>query len=421
MQPNPQRPQKKRLLIAAGLFILPAVAIGIAIAGLLGAHKKPATKSANGSAFNTELPSPNLPKSEKNKLEIYMQAQADSIKQNQERAEDPYGRGIASQSTTPVLPGKPGGKAAAPGSDQRTGIVTSPFIDDNDKKVTDCLQKIYAALGSSAPPPLETKTSPIPPAFSQTPESPEVAKLEKLMAAFQKSDTTIDPQLQQVKQVLDEIKDIQHPEKSKPDSALGGHNVPALRVETRPPVQPDSSSLVASGSDQNGFFGLSDETDAGPVAGSAIEVIIHSDQTVLTGSIVELRLLQDIYIGSNRIPANSFIHGRCSVEGERVDIQLTNAIYDGNIYPIKMKVYDGVDGLEGLYVPGAITRDAIKEGMGQGVSGMSIGTLDPSLGAQAAAAGIETAKSLLGRKIRLVKVTLKAGHIALLKNPDTLR
>jgi len=124
--------------------------------------------------------------------------------------------------------------------------------------------------------------------------------------------------------------------------------------------------------------------------------------------------MQDIYVGSHRIPANNFIYGTCTVNNQRLQVQLTAAIDNNEIFPISLKVYD-LDGLEGIFVPGAVTRDVTKEGISQGINGMGIMSLDPSLGAQAAAAGIQTAKALLSRKVKAVIVTVRAGHRVLLQ------
>jgi hypothetical protein len=119
---------------------------------------------------------------------------------------------------------------------------------------------------------------------------------------------------------------------------------------------------------------------------------------------------------SHRIPANNFIYGQCSVNTERLNVQLNSVVSNEQVYPIALRVFH-LDGLEGIYVPGAITRDVTKEGVSQGISGMGITSLDPSLGAQAAAAGIETAKNLLSKKIKAVIVTVKASHRVLLESP----
>jgi len=84
-----------------------------------------------------------------------------------------------------------------------------------------------------------------------------------------------------------------------------------------------------------------------------------------------------------------------------------------------MKVFDQ-DGLSGIYVPGAIARDAAKEGTDQAIQGYDPLSYDPSLGAQAATAGLTMAKGFFSKKVKLVKVTVKAGYAVLLLNGNQL-
>lgn len=78
------------------------------------------------------------------------------------------------------------------------------------------------------------------------------------------------------------------------------------------------------------------------------------------------------------------------------------------------------DGLAGIYEPGSITRDVVKESAGEGVSGIGAVGIDPSLGAQAASAGIQMARSLVGKKVRMVRVVVKAGYRVFLKDVSRL-
>jgi hypothetical protein len=80
-----------------------------------------------------------------------------------------------------------------------------------------------------------------------------------------------------------------------------------------------------------------------------------------------------------------------------------------------------MDGQEGIRVPGAITRDAAKEGADQAVQSLQLMDMNPSLASQAAGAGIETIKGLLGKKAKLVRVTVKAGYPVLLVDQKTLQ
>ncbi|HVU97742.1 MAG TPA: conjugative transposon protein TraM [Puia sp.] len=405
---------KKRLLAAAAIFCLPVLVIIVAVSALL-SHHKTSAKTGTNSAFNTNLPSPNLPKGEKNKLEIYMQAQQDSIKQRQERAKDPY----VGATTDPTASGLPKPPVAIMPAFHSSGGDGNPVYspESNDRKVAERLQKIYAALGSSTAGTAGDRSFSPGSAPSQPPAaSAELPRLERLIASLHQTDTATDPRLRQIKDVLDQVMALKYP-----DRMAAGNNTPTERVvlpvEATPPPTDDSLYPAPIRSTANGFFGLNDEADSAATA-TTLQAVVHATQIVQTGSIVKLRLLQPIYVGGRPIPANAFIYGPATINGERVTIQLTNAIYNGRIYPIALKVYDGADGLEGLFVPGMITRDVVKQNMSQGVSGLNIGTLDPSLGAQAAAAGIETARNLLSRKISLVKATLKAGHLAILKGAN---
>jgi len=72
--------------------------------------------------------------------------------------------------------------------------------------------------------------------------------------------------------------------------------------------------------------------------------------------------------------------------------------------------------VSGLYIPGSINRDVAKQSADQSLSGVDLVSMDPSIRAQATAAGITAAKTLLSKKVKLVKVTVKAGYKVLLKD-----
>ncbi len=75
-----------------------------------------------------------------------------------------------------------------------------------------------------------------------------------------------------------------------------------------------------------------------------------------------------------------------------------------------------MDGLPGIYIPGAITRDVAKQSADNGLQLMELTSIDPSVKAQVAAAGISTVKTMLSRKVKQVKVMVKAGYKVLLKD-----
>jgi hypothetical protein len=181
-------------------------------------------------------------------------------------------------------------------------------------------------------------------------------------------------------------------------------------TQVRPSVV---SSLQQTAPQANGFHTLG-ESGATPNV-NAVPAVIHSDQVVEAGSTVKLRLLQDVQLEGHLIPRNSFLYGTCSMAGNRLTIAATSVQFQGNLLPVSLKAFD-IDGNEGLNIPGSIDRDALKQGAAQGVSSADMLTLSPSLGAQAAGIAIQTGKALTGRKIKTVKIHLKANYQLLLKS-----
>jgi conjugative transposon TraM protein len=181
-------------------------------------------------------------------------------------------------------------------------------------------------------------------------------------------------------------------------------------TQVRPSVV---STLQQTAPQANGFHTLGESNTTSNV--NSVPAVIHNDQVVEQGSTVKLRLLQDVQLEGHLIPRNSFLYGTCNMSGNRLTIAATSVQYQGNLLPVSLKAFD-IDGNEGLNIPGSIDRDALKQGAAQGVSGADMLTLSPSLGAQAAGIAIQTGKALTGRKIKTVKIHLKANYQLLLKS-----
>jgi len=423
--------KRKRLLAALIIFGLPALLILGVVLTLFHPHSTTQTASGKKDAFNSRMPAPNLKEREKNKLEVYLDAEKDSIRRQQLLHNDPYTK----HSNSPGSLIDSTGKKIAVGRQLAVPGTVSP-ADSTERKVNEHLARLYNVL-HSVPPAAAGGDGVynIPPSGQSVPSSPyptsispldrSVDRLQQLQNRIQQQDTTPNPQFQQMNALLDKVLAIQHPDRNRPISDSAGSSINrrgAFPVTTQDPKMTNQDGAIPFASDftlysptANSFYGLTDDSDTTVSASQVIRAVVHTDQTVQTGSVVKLRLLQDIFIKGVRIPANSFIFGPCAISNERVSIHLSQVQINGEVYPIDMRVLDGVDALDGLYVPGAISRDVLKEGAGQSVSSLGLTTMDPSLGAQAAAAGIETARNLIGRKIRLITATLKAGTLAILQ------
>ena len=164
---------------------------------------------------------------------------------------------------------------------------------------------------------------------------------------------------------------------------------------------------------ENKFFGVEEDTD--PVEQNTVEAVVHQTQTVVNGAVVKIRLLNDIYLNGSLIKKGNFVFGVAELNGERLEININSIRNNNSLYPVKLEVFD-IDGLPGIYIPGAISRDVAKQSTDNSLQLLELTSMDPSFKAQAAATGINAAKSLLSKKVKQVKVLVKAGYKVLLRD-----
>ncbi|MBT9395042.1 conjugative transposon protein TraM [Hymenobacter sp. NST-14] len=169
-----------------------------------------------------------------------------------------------------------------------------------------------------------------------------------------------------------------------------------------------------SGSRRTASFTGLDDGRAATEDANTLPAVIHESQEVVSGSLVKMRLTESAVVNGRALPANTFIYGKCSLAGERLNISIETLKTGIRVFPVALEVYD-VDGLEGLHIPGAITRDAAKQAGADGLNAADAMTMsaDPTLAA--AGVAVTAVKGLGQKKIRLVKVRLKAGYQVMLK------
>lgn len=363
------------------------------------------TNAPVSQGLNTKLPDASL-KEEKlmDKLGFYNKADKDSAKLAEWMRSDPYYNQKAD--TEQPVPYELEQMTQATASKYNQRLNLSPYEQPKQKPEDQLMQKLsllQKQLDNNTT--VSNKESDDYPVYSSNPElAGDVDRLEEMMNQMNTGNGE-DPEIKQLSSVMDKILDVQHPDRVK------------QRVKEK---QKDELSNVLSvsstaGTDTmvNGFFSL--EAEPITTQSNAIEAVVNENQVLVNGAVIKLRLLRDIYISGSKIPAGNFVFGITSLNGERLEIEINSIRYGSSLYPVKMDVYD-MDGLSGIYIPGAITRDVAKQSADNSLQMMELTTFDPSLKAQAAAAGINTAKSLLTRKVKLVKVMVKAGYKILLKN-----
>lgn len=376
--------KQRKMMLVLPLLIIPFLTMAFwALGGGKGKSEVPVTKG-----LNLDLPDANLKEDKSmDKLSFYDKADKDSLKLEEWMRNDPYFK----KDTAPELsfPNEIEEITNTTASKYNQRLNTSVYekpVNNPEDQIMQKLKLLQDELNKPAP--IEN-----------------IVKEEDTFVSLPKYDNTTqeDPEINQLNGTLDKILDIQYPERVKQRSILNKETVYAVRKE------PGPDTLV------KGFFSYSDEKEM--TEQNAVEAVIAANQTIVNGAVVKFRTINDIYVNGRLVPKDNIISGIASLDGERLIVEISSIRSGKNLFNVKLEVYD-MDGLPGIYIPGTINRDVAKESANNSLTLMDMGSLDPSLKAQATATGIGALKSLISKKVKLVKVQVKTGYKVLLKNKN---
>jgi Conjugative transposon, TraM/Domain of unknown function (DUF4138) len=355
---------KLKFLLLAPLFVVPFLCVVFHTLG--GGQGSSANQTARAMGLNPQLPGPSMSKKQmiENKFSAYQAADQDSIRKREAAERDKY-----------LIVAKADSVRAS--GLRREGAPAVP-VGRRDPKADQLLQQLgklqqtMRQRGAGQPTP-------------EIPARVETPTFSLSRAIARPVDTiTADPQLEKLNSMLDKVIRIQHPGEAKPVAAV-------VANENADDVLPADS------------------------ASNVIKATIPTDQVLVTGGTISLRLAQDVLIHGVVVPRGQLIYGVVSISNDRMLIHI-RSFWDGkNLFNTDLQVYD-LDGLPGIRIPGMLSQDVAKQSADESVNGLNLSTYDPSIGAQAANAGIQAAKTFLGRKVRLVRVSVRAGYEVLLRN-----
>jgi Conjugative transposon, TraM/Domain of unknown function (DUF4138) len=344
--------QNRKFFLIAPLIVMPF--LFVIFSSLGGGGGKSTVANAGPLGINTELPAANIDPKQAllNKMAFYLRADADSARKKESEQRDPYHPYIVSPKN-------------ADSTRKDSGRV-NPRADELLRQ----LDRLKQSLRQPEPPrPAPIYTRPWQPPAIRTPVV----------------DTPVaDPQIEKLNTMLDKVIRIQHPAENK----TGVTNTDKGEAEALLPADSGSNAIAA---------------------------IIPVDQTLVAGQTIALRLSEDVVVHGVQIAQGQWIYGVVTINSDRMLVHIRSIHYGRNLYSTDLQVYD-LDGLPGIHIPGMLSRDVAKESADEGVNGLNVMAYDPSLGAQAATAGVQAAKSMFSRKVRIIRVSVRAGYQVLLRD-----
>lgn len=424
---TPKAIRQRKFLLVLPLLALPFMTmIFWALGG--GKAEKMEAQVSEKKGFNINLPDANL-KDDKtmDKMSYYDQAQLDSIKFLELTKNDPNYKNIPltdsdeylltqEEDTFKIAEGQKGLNSSLYGSQGHN--------DPNTDKIYRKLAELDREISKPVPASMEDDDHHI---YQQRTlgrsnnstaiQSSDVDRLEQMMHTMNQP-AGEDPEMKQLNGMLDKILDVQYPQRMQEKIKQTSETNRGQLFTVSSPKKDDNITLLSTDHAQsgtnNGFYSFTKTTTTDD-SQNTIQAVIHETQTIVDGSTIKLRLVNDVFINGAQIPKDNFLFGIASLRGERLNIRINSIRRNSSLYPVELSVYD-MDGLDGIYIPGAIARDVAKQSADRSIQTIGLSTLDPSLGAQAASAGIEAAKNLFSRKVKLIKVTVKAGYQVLLRD-----
>ena len=207
-----------------------------------------------------------------------------------------------------------------------------------------------------------------------------------------------------------------YPPPASADDEKGKRNVQPVAQVSRNVVSSLSASSSRSFNTSVGSSGI--------VNKNTIAAVVANNQSVTDGESVKLRTTEPMWVGSRLIPRNTVIVGSARVQGERLEIEISSLECEGSIYDVELQVFDS-DGQEGINIPNSMESDALHEiGANMGSTMGSSINISTNTGAQIASEVgrglINGVSQYLNKKLRTVKVHLKAGYRVMLHQPEDI-
>lgn len=385
--------RKRKAMLVMPLIVAPFIVFLFWVLGLVGPADARASGALAARGLNLNLPAA-VPSADSSwdKLRFYEQADKDSAKLRQLRKQDPY-------LNENKLERDPLRKYGAKNSYQPYPDAALNEADEQERKVYEKIGEIHRQLAEK--PAVKKKSEPVtrPVAF----ENKEVDRLERMMEMMNKKDVEEDPEMQQIRELMEGIKDIQHPERVSERM----RNVEAKPKLFEVKTSPVSHAIPMASVQGNRFYSMNDVENDVPV--QDIAAVVHEEQTVATGDLIKLRLTQKVFINNAELSENHFVFGMAKITGNRIMVHVAYVQVQGKHYPVSLDAI-GSDGLPGIPVHASAGAMAGVQTIDRSAQGLNMMSVDHSLGAQVAGAVIQTGKQLLKKQTKVVRYTIPAGY-----------
>ncbi|HAY3591374.1 conjugal transfer protein TraM [Elizabethkingia anophelis] len=152
-----------------------------------------------------------------------------------------------------------------------------------------------------------------------------------------------------------------------------------------------------------------------------VKAVLDESINGYLGSRIRFRLLEDIYVGKNKVSKGALIYGQISgFTLQRVNLNVVSILNNGEILPINLSVYD-TDGIQGMYVPQSEFREMMRQMGTNSVQGTQMDMSSQNFFTSIASSLFRSASQSISNLIRKNKAKLKYNSYIYLINDKELK
>jgi hypothetical protein len=116
-------------------------------------------------------------------------------------------------------------------------------------------------------------------------------------------------------------------------------------VKKSTPVKEEKEEPVRNSNNGNGFFKNNKKASA-RIEETVLFACIHTDQKIMDGNRVKMRLTKSVTIDGNNYPVNTILYGTAKINPNRLMVEINKI----NQTDVKLEIFDAEDSNAGIYV-----------------------------------------------------------------------
>lgn len=197
------------------------------------------------------------------------------------------------------------------------------------------------------------------------------------------------------------------------DSILAAYDKKPEVKKEEVKAEPVEKAEIETKKKQGGFYSIEGESKA---KSNNIRAVVHGEHKNLQkGSVVKLRILDNVILGEHKIPKNTFVYAKLSFGSGRAQLTIDNINLDHFIIPFRGVIYDK-DGFQGIYVPDNIVDDTKREVGANAIQDINLSGIP---GGSLVSSAVNSIQRAASGSVKEERISISTNYLVTIKQENT--